>query len=81
MASSATKLNELKTQLDSSLGYDARFKPIIAQLKLLNEEDFAEVARAALEVPFKDKKAGLKRLNNLHKVTRTNRMKEAAYCD
>lgn len=74
-------LDELKQTLDASLGDDQKFKPILAQLKLLSETDFAEVAKTALRVPFRNKKQGLERLTRLHKSTRAHRLKEQAAGD
>ena len=70
-------LDDLKQNLDASLGDDETFNKILADLRELNEEDFRDVAVIVLRVPFKSKKQGLERLIRLHKSTRAHRLKQA----
>lgn len=69
-------IKQLKEHLDPSLGDDQLFDLMVAQLKLLDENQFREVAETALELPFDNKKEGLARLKKLHKIARSNRAKE-----
>ena len=74
-------LEDLKNRLDPSLGDDEAFKPILAELRKLSEDDFREVANTVLNVAFKSKKQGIDRLNKLHKAVRSRRSRRQVLGD
>ena len=71
-------IEELKANLDNSLGDEDRFARIIAELRLLSEDEFQEVAKTALRTPFKTKRQGMERLKRLHQATRSHRSKQSS---
>jgi len=70
-------LEDLKKNLDAALGDNEKFSRMLAELRLLDEDDFKDVAKTALRVDFKTKKQGIERLIRLHNSTRAHRLKQA----
>lgn len=69
-------LEDLKKNLDAALGDDEKFNRMLDEVRLLNDDDFEDVAKTVLRVAFKTKKQGIERLIRLHNSTRAHRLKQ-----